>query len=90
MSKTEVISKEKAREFDKQDEFQQYRDEFFLQQEQIYMDGNSLGLMSKRAETKVNELMESWKVLAIQGWTKGNYPWFYLPEKLSEMCAPLI
>ncbi|WP_153722747.1 kynureninase [Sporosarcina cascadiensis] len=85
-----VITREKAGEFDAQDEFQQYREEFFLQPGQIYMDGNSLGLMSKRAEGKVLELMDSWKTLAIQGWTKGTYPWFYLPEKLSEMCAPLI
>ncbi|GKV65235.1 MULTISPECIES: kynureninase [unclassified Sporosarcina] len=85
-----VITREKAREFDAQDEFQQYREEFFLQPGQIYMDGNSLGLMSKRAEGKVLELMDSWRTLAIQGWTKGTHPWFYLPEKLSEMCAPLI
>ncbi len=90
MGNKELITRENAKEYDAHDKFQKYREEFYLQPGQIYMDGNSLGLMSKGAEVKVNELMESWKLLAIQGWTNGKYPWFYLPEKLSEMCAPLI
>lgn len=90
MNVEKLITIKEAKEYDSKDEFQQYRNEFFLQPGKIYMDGNSLGLMSKQAEVKVDELMDSWKQLAIQGWTNGKYPWFYLPEKLSAMCAPLI
>ncbi len=84
------LSKEHAQQQDLTDELHLYREEFYLQPGVTYLDGNSLGLMSKRAEVKVFELMESWKTYGIEGWTKGEYPWFFLPEKLGEMCAPLV
>jgi len=79
-----------ATKLDVQDELRMYRQEFYIQPDTIYMDGNSLGLLSKRAETSVLTLLDSWKQYGIDGWTKGEHPWFYLPEKLSEMCAPLV
>lgn len=85
-----LLTLENAQQHDVKDEFYHYREEFHLQPGVIYLDGNSLGLMSKRAETKVAELLESWKTYAIEGWTKGQYPWFFLPEKLGAMCAPLV
>lgn len=85
-----VLTREHAKAHDATDAFARYREEFYLQPEVIYLDGNSLGLMSKRAELKVAELMDSWKTLAIEGWTKGKYPWFFLSEKLGAMCAPLV
>jgi len=85
-----VYKKEHAKQYDANDSFRSYRDEFYLQSGVIYMDGNSLGLMSKRAEENVSELMESWKAYGIKGWTTGKYPWFFISEKLGEMCAPLI
>lgn len=87
---TDLLTRENARQYDLKDEFQQYREEFYIQPGVIYLDGNSLGLMSKRAETKVAELMESWKIFGIEGWTKGKYPWFFLSEKLGTLCAPLV
>lgn len=87
---TDVLTKEHAQKYDLKDGFHHYREEFYLQPGVIYLDGNSLGLMSKRAEKKVAELMDSWKTLGIEGWTKGKYPWFFLSEKLGEMCAPLV
>lgn len=38
-----------ARLLDAQDELASYREEFYLQEGTIYLDGNSLGLVSKRA-----------------------------------------
>ena len=84
------LTKEHALKEDQTDEFHLYREEFHLQPGVTYLDGNSLGLMSKRAEEKVGELMDSWRELGIEGWTKGKYPWFYLSEKLGAMCAPLV
>ncbi|QTD39446.1 kynureninase [Sporosarcina sp. Te-1] len=85
-----VITKNHALQEDRENDFRQYREEFYLQPGVIYLDGNSLGLMSKRAETNVAELMDSWRELGIEGWTKGKYPWFFLSEKLGAMCAPLV
>ena len=79
-----------ATKLDEQDDLRIYRQEFYIQPDTIYMDGNSLGLLSKRAEKSVLTLLDSWKQYGIDGWTKGEHPWFYFPETLSEMCAPLV
>ena len=81
---------EYAKRLDEQDALSMYRDEFYVQPDVIYMDGNSLGLLSKRAEKSVLTLLDSWKQYGIDGWTQGEHPWFYFPETLSEMCAPLV
>ncbi|MTW87860.1 kynureninase [Virgibacillus dakarensis] len=79
-----------AQYLDQQDELKHFRNEFYVSDETIYFDGNSLGLLSKRAEQAVAELMDSWKRYAIDGWTEGHHPWFYLSEKLGDQLAPLV
>lgn len=84
------VTLEDATHLDKQDELSNYRDEFYIQDGTIYMDGNSLGLLSKRAETSTLELLESWKRFGIDGWQSGEHPWFYLSESLGKEMAPLV
>lgn len=74
---------------DRQDPLAKFKQEFFVEPGTIYMDGNSLGLMSKRAESKLLTLVDSWKQFGIEGWTEGEHPWFTLAETLSEKAAPL-
>lgn len=81
---------EYAKSLDEQDALGMYRNEFYIRPDVIYMDGNSLGLLSKRAEKSVLTLLDSWKQYGIDGWTQGEHPWFYFSETLSEMCAPLV
>jgi kynureninase len=83
-------SLEYAEKLDQQDPLQSFREEFYLPEKDIYLDGNSLGLMSKRAEKSLLELVDSWRKQGIDGWMNGKYPWFTLSEKLGEMCAPII
>lgn len=87
---TEKSSLEYAQQLDREDDLKQYRDEFYIQPGTIYFDGNSLGLLSKRAEKSLLSMLESWKQFGIDGWLKGDNPWFYFSEKLGEKCAPLI
>lgn len=79
-----------ARQLDQEDALAKYREEFYVQPGVIYLDGNSLGLLSKRAEASLMELLDSWKQYGIDGWTEGTYPWFYLSESLGEQMAPLV
>lgn len=79
-----------AKELDAKDGLAKYRDEFYLLKNTIYMDGNSLGLLSKRAERTLHNLLDSWKTLGIDGWTEGESPWFYLSEMVGEKMAPLV
>lgn len=75
---------------DQQDPLAKFKEEFFVEPGTIYMDGNSLGLMSKRAEAKLVALMDSWKQFGIEGWTEGEHPWFTLAETLSEKAGAVV
>ncbi|WP_164670062.1 kynureninase [Virgibacillus doumboii] len=75
---------------DHMDELSKFRQEFYMPEDTIYLDGNSLGLLSKRGEQAIDDVVNSWKKYAIDGWTEGENPWYYLSEKLGAMTAPLI
>ncbi|MFC4556787.1 kynureninase [Virgibacillus kekensis] len=79
-----------AQELDQQDTLHHFRSEFYIPEKSIYLDGNSLGLLSKRAEKAIDAAVQSWKDYAIDGWTEGENPWYYLSENLGVMSAPLI
>ncbi|MEH7349191.1 kynureninase [Gottfriedia acidiceleris] len=83
-------TKEFAEFLDQKDSLSNYRSEFYLQPNTIYLDGNSLGLLSKRAEQSLLDLLDSWKTLAIDGWMQGDHPWYYFAEKLGALSAPLV
>lgn len=85
-----LYSKEYAEDLDIKDKLAHYRDEFYLKKDYLYLDGNSLGLLSKRAEKTLLNSLEDWKIHGIDGWMSGNQPWFELSEKLGQMTAPLI
>lgn len=79
-----------AKKWDEQDELACFKEEFYLLENKIYMDGNSLGLLSKRAEQTLYDLLGTWKNFGIDGWTEGEHPWFYMSEKVGEQMAPLV
>ncbi|QQZ09354.1 kynureninase [Heyndrickxia vini] len=79
-----------ALQLDAEDSLAKYQAEFYKKKGIIYLDGNSLGLLSKRAEKSLLELLDSWRNFGIDGWTEGEYPWFDLSERLGKMIAPLI
>ncbi|MBV9126851.1 MAG: kynureninase, partial [Verrucomicrobia bacterium] len=54
----------------------------------IYLDGNSLGLLSRPAEAAVIRALEDWKTRAIGGWLGAG--WFDLAERLAGRLAPLV
>lgn len=75
-----------AKELDTKDELHQYREDFFIQPGEIYMDGNSLGMASKAAVTSIEKMIERWKKEGVQAW---NDLYIY-GEKISALMAPLI
>ncbi|WP_047981834.1 kynureninase [Ornithinibacillus contaminans] len=83
-------SKDFAISLDKQDTLQPFREEFYITQDRIYLDGNSLGLLSTRSEKAVLAILDAWKMHAIDGWTDGDNPWFYLSEAIGEQFASLV
>ncbi|MET3576007.1 kynureninase [Bhargavaea ullalensis] len=85
-----LLSEEYAAALDSRDKLAGYRNEFYIRPETVYLDGNSLGLLSKRAESSLHELLESWKKFGIDGWMDGSHPWYYMAERLGEMSATLV
>jgi kynureninase len=72
------------------DPLARFRAEFHLPPGQIYLDGNSLGLLSRRAEASLLSTLDQWRTLGISGWTEAKPPWLGLAEKASDKLAPLL
>lgn len=79
-----------ALEMDAKDPLAGYKERFYPLGDSIYMDGNSLGLMSKDAEKTLLRLIEEWKTLGIKGWGGGKIPWISYAEELGNLQAPLV
>lgn len=75
---------------DRKDPLRRFRRKFHIPKDTIYLEGNSLGLMPREAKRNVIQALYEWENLAIGGWGKATPPWFYLPERLGEMMAPLV
>jgi kynureninase len=75
---------------DAQDDLGAFRDRFFIPKDTLYFDGNSLGLLSKDAETAIQQALRDWRDLAIDGWTAGERPWFGIGEELGALQADLV
>jgi kynureninase len=85
-----ISSEEYARQLDLSDELAHFKEEFYVEDGVLYMDGNSLGLLSRRAERTLLDVLGDWGEFGIGGWTRGERPWFYLSERLGQMVAPLV
>lgn len=75
---------------DARDPLASFRDRFYIPTETLYFDGNSLGLLSRDAEQAVLAALDQWRKLAIDGWTGGPRPWFYVGEELGAALADLV
>lgn len=83
-----------AQELDIQDELHYVKSEFiFPQHDQknvIYFCGNSLGLQPKRTKEYVNEVMNDWANMAVEGHFYSQKPWWDYHERLSEPLAKIV
>jgi kynureninase len=83
-------TREFAQSLDAQDELKNYRDEFIFPKvngkQVIYFTGNSLGLQPKRTQKYVDEVMNDWANLAVEGHFYSDKPWWDYHERFA---APL-
>lgn len=82
------LTRDFARKLDSEDKLAKYKERFYINKGEIYMDGNSCGLCSKDAEETLLKALDDWKTMGIGVWTKGGY--FLYQDKLGAMMAPLI
>lgn len=84
------LGEDYAKKMDAEDPMAKFRDRFYIKKDEIYMDGNSLGLMSKDAEKSLTRVIDEWKNLGINGWSNAQVPWFYFSRELAKLMAPLV
>lgn len=87
-------TREFAQQLDQQDELKHYRDEFIFPQHNeknvIYFTGNSLGLQPKTAKTYVDEVMNDWANLAVEGHFYAEKPWWDYHERFAEPLSKIV
>ena len=76
-----------AQQLDAQDKLSKYRNEFIFPQHEgknvIYFTGNSLGLQPKSAKKFVDEVMNDWANLAVEGHFYAEKPWWDYQERFA-------
>jgi len=83
-------SEDFAKKLDSDDPLAKFRNRFHIPEGTIYVDGNSLGLLSTDSENSVLRVLNEWKTLGIKGWLEAKHPWFYLAEELGAKCAKIV
>ncbi|MGC1203466.1 MAG: kynureninase [Flavobacteriaceae bacterium] len=86
---------EYALEQDQNDILKSYRNQFHIPKDEhgndlIYMTGNSLGLQPKSTKKYVNQELEDWANLGVEGHTHGKTPWLAYHEFLTESMAKVV
>ncbi len=84
------LSLDFARKMDSIDEMSKFRDRYYINPGQIFMDGNSLGLCSKDAEKSLLEMLEVWKKETINIWGVEDGKYLNYSEYLAKKMAFLV
>ncbi len=84
-----------ARQQDELDELSIYRDQFHIPkdkngEELVYLCGNSLGLQPKATKAYINQELEDWANLGVEGHTEAKNPWLPYHEFLTESMAKVV
>ena len=83
-----------AQRLDKEDELASYRNDFIFPQHNgknvIYFTGNSLGLQPKSAKKYVNDVMEDWANMAVEGHFYAEKPWWDYHERFANPLSKIM
>ncbi|WP_298246251.1 kynureninase [uncultured Christiangramia sp.] len=87
-------SLEFAQRLDKEDELANYRNEFIFPKikgkDAIYFVGNSLGLQPRTAKKYVDDIMQDWAELGVEGHFKAEKPWWDYHERFAGKLASVV
>ena len=83
-----------AQDLDQQDELKKYKSQFIFPQHNnkdvIYFTGNSLGLQPKNAKDFVDEVMNDWANLAVEGHFYAQKPWWDYHERFANPLSKIV
>jgi kynureninase len=84
-----ISSRHDLEQLDREDPLAAFRDEFFLPDGMVYLNGNSLGAMPNKAVQRVRQVVEKeWGTGLISSMNEAG--WFDLPLTLGRKIAPLV
>ncbi|WP_029035307.1 kynureninase [Salinimicrobium terrae] len=87
-------TQEYAQHLDQQDPLRSYKDQFLFPKvkgkEVIYFTGNSLGLQPKNAKKFVDDIINDWAELAVEGHFQAEKPWWDYHERFAQKLAPVV
>jgi kynureninase len=77
-----------AKQYDEQDSLKNFRNKFIINKNEIYLNGNSLGLLPFSSKEKLNEVINlEWGDRAVRSWGEG---WINLPSNIGNKIASII
>lgn len=84
-----------AQNLDAQDSLKHFRDQFYIPKQAsgedvLYFTGNSLGLQPKTAKSYIEQELEDWKNLGVEGHLHAKNPWLPYHEFLTERMARVV
>jgi kynureninase len=83
-----------AQQKDQQDSLHRFKDEFYFPQHEgkpvIYLTGNSLGLQPKQTQAYIQEELDAWKELGVDGHFEGKRPWMEYHKFFAEKIAKIV
>lgn len=84
-----------ALDLDQKDALAHFRQQYFLptgktRETQLYFTGNSLGLQPKRVGEYLQQELEDWKNLGVEGHFHGKNPWFSYHHFLQDIPAEIV
>ncbi|MGZ8538338.1 MAG: kynureninase [Flavisolibacter sp.] len=83
-----------ARHADASDPLKHFRDRFHIPKENgkevIYFTGNSLGLQPKSVKQYINQELEDWAALGVEGHFKAKTPWFSYHEIFPALISKIV
>ena len=84
-----------AKQQDALDELSHYRQQFHIPKDKdgnelIYLCGNSLGLQPKATKAYINQELDDWANLGVEGHTEAKNPWLPYHEFLTESSANVV
>ncbi len=84
-----------AKQLDYQDQLSDFRQQFHIPKDKngkdlIYFCGNSLGLQPKITKTYIDQELQDWANLGVEGHTEGKNPWLHYHEFLTDTMANIV
>jgi len=88
------FSQEWAQAKDASDSLKAFKEAFYFPQHHgkpvVYLTGNSLGLQAKQTKTYIQEELDAWKNLGVDGHFEGKRPWMHYHKFFSEKIAKIV